>query len=404
MRTAELITLTHSILKPVLRYGAVLLITFVLLEIALTFLDPFLFKGLFQYDEELGFRVRPHVSGSNEFGFNDIDRPHVKPDNTYRIVVLGDSFNWAGGISCNYISLLADKLATSTIGGKRIEVINAGYPATAPHEGYLVLKRYAMQYDPDMVILGFFVGNDFEDPNKKMIVINANLYRIDRRHELTLFGTPVIGKSRLAEIVAQHVKIKQSVKSRETRARDTKPDVECAEVTAPPEFTEVAFLKLTALKLRFYDRKYKTFFEPHIEFVRKTVAEMDDYLADQQVAFRVALLPDEAQVDPQLLEAAIAHDKMARSDLDMERPQRLMATILSARGVEFFDLLPAFREAFAREPALPLYLPLNTHWNYRGNSLAADAIHTWLSADLVDATEPGPRPVQLKPEKDPGSG
>jgi hypothetical protein len=155
--------------KQVGTYLIVLLVTWLLLEIALIFLDPYLFKGFFQYDSELGFRVRPHTNGSNEFGFNDIDRPHVKPANTYRIIVLGDSFNWAGGTSCNYIGLLGKKLEVERIHGKKIEVINVVYPATGPYEEFLVLKRFGLQYDPDLVILGFFTGNDFSglEPNKK---------------------------------------------------------------------------------------------------------------------------------------------------------------------------------------------------------------------------------------------
>ena len=193
-------------------YLIIFFITWLLLEIVLIFLDPYLFKGFFEYDAELGFRVRAHTNGSNEFGFNDIDRPHAKPSNTYRIIVLGDSFNWAGGISCNYVGLLRTKLENEKIQGKKIEIINVGYPATNPYEEFLVLKRYGLQYDPDLILFGFFTGNDFSglEPNKKLIVLNANFYRIDRDKEYFLFGAPLILKSRVFEIVSQYKKVEET--------------------------------------------------------------------------------------------------------------------------------------------------------------------------------------------------
>jgi len=370
--------------KKIATYTTVLLITWLLLEIALIFLDPWLFKGFFQYDRELGFRVRAHTNGTNEFGFNDIDRPHAKPANTYRIIVLGDSFNWAGGISCNYISLLGKKLENERIHGKKIEVINVGYPATGPYEEFLVLKRFGLQYDPDLVIFGFFTGNDFSglEPNKKLIVLNANFYSIDRREEYFLFGTPIIPKSRVVEIISQHKKIAREVQTKPT-PQNQSDSTECI-FSSEPMFTETAFLQLTVDKLSFHGSEYQGYFKAHIDYVSQTIRAMKEYLTERGIEFRVVILPDEVQVDPKLLAAAIDFGHITKSDLEIDRPQKLVHAILAAEKIDYLDLLPPFRTAFAKNPEKPLYLFRDTHWNQLGNELAAEAIYQWLKPNLLN--------------------
>jgi SGNH hydrolase-like domain, acetyltransferase AlgX len=373
--------------KQIATYTTVLLITWLLLEIVLIFLDPWLFKGFFQYDRELGFRVRAHTNGSNEFGFNDIDRPHAKPANTYRIIVLGDSFNWAGGKSCNYISLLGKKLENERISGKKIEVINVGYPATGPYEEFLALKRYGLLYDPDLVIFGFFAGNDFNGmaPHQKQIVLNANFYTINRSEEYFLFGAPIILKSRVLEIISQHKKIVREVQTEPTSQKHDE-SADCL-FSSEPMFTETAFLQLAVEKLGFHGSKYQGYFEAHIDYVSQTIHTMKEYLTGRDIDFKVVILPDEMQVDPKLLTAAIDYGQITRSDLEIDRPQKLMHGILTAENIDYLDLLPMFRTTFAKNPEQPLYLLRDTHWNLSGNDLAAEAIYQWLKPTLQNGDE-----------------
>jgi hypothetical protein len=95
------------------------------MEVLMTVADPLIAQGLYQYDREMGVRVRAHTNGTNEFGFNAPDFPHEKPAGVFRVLVLSDSFNWMGGQEWNYTVLLQRKL-DSLYGERRVEVINAG--------------------------------------------------------------------------------------------------------------------------------------------------------------------------------------------------------------------------------------------------------------------------------------
>src|SRR5262245_38145103 len=50
-----------------------LVIPVVLVEIAMIVLEPYLFNGFYQYEPDIGFRVRTNARGANQFGFNDRD-------------------------------------------------------------------------------------------------------------------------------------------------------------------------------------------------------------------------------------------------------------------------------------------------------------------------------------------
>ena len=57
-----------------------------------------------------------------------------------------------------------------------------------------MLKKFGLQYNPDLVILGFFMGNDFvdADPYRKRIAFNNAYADIDKRHEHRILGYPFV--------------------------------------------------------------------------------------------------------------------------------------------------------------------------------------------------------------------
>src|SRR5712691_9574881 len=191
------------------------------IEFLMIVLDPYLFQGFYEFDPDLGFRVRAHfrtgpgVFGegddgtvTNQFGFNDRDYPLEKTPGTFRILVVGDSFGWAGGLEDNYTAMLERRFERRE-GAHKIDIVNTGYPGTHTGEQLIMLKKYGLQYSPDLVILGFFAGNDFfeADPNRKRLVINGCLVDIDKRYEHRFLGYPIIIQSRALVLLRQKYEI-----------------------------------------------------------------------------------------------------------------------------------------------------------------------------------------------------
>ena len=102
----------------------------------------------------------------NSFGFRDkeLNSDYVK-DRKYRILCVGDSITFGEGVSTNktYPKLLEKELRSKF--SKNIEVLNAGVPGYNTYDELLYIKNYLIKLSPDMIILGFFMGNDSEDPS-----------------------------------------------------------------------------------------------------------------------------------------------------------------------------------------------------------------------------------------------
>jgi lysophospholipase L1-like esterase len=110
-------------------------------------------------DETVGANlVHIHI---NADGFRDnIDYPIMKPTGTFRIVVLGDSFTFAGKVALEdtFPKRLEAKLNQSDP-SKNYEVLNFAVPGYDSQQEMLMLKERALAYQPDLVILGFVLND-----------------------------------------------------------------------------------------------------------------------------------------------------------------------------------------------------------------------------------------------------
>ncbi|MDJ1178542.1 hypothetical protein PJF56_06680 [Roseofilum sp. BLCC_M91] len=343
-------------------------IPWITVEIAMILLDPLLFKGFYQYDPDMGFRVRPNTLGSNRFGFNDRNYPLERIPGTLRMLIVGDSFNWAGGLEGNYTTLLENQFA-QTPDLPPVEVINAGYPMTHAGEQLIMLQKFGLQYQPDLVVLGVFVGNDFidADPYRKRIVVNDTQIDIDKRKEIQILGYPIIFKSRLWMFIEQKYKVFRETATLEEPAWANPPEEEGT-------FTEETFLKIQRARLEFCNLRAHAEgkYDDKIEYLFESIAQIKQLLAERQIDFKVAIYPDEFQVNPALADQLFETYDLNREDYDLELMQKLLIAFLDREGIPYIDMLHRFRQMGKTET---LYLLRDTHWNLAGNQLASDILY-----------------------------
>jgi len=102
----------------------------------------------------------------NSEGYHDIEHTIAKPVNTTRIVVIGDSITEGIGVTFNetYAKVL-EKLLNNNSDNKKFEVINFGLARYSIVQYKEVLKMKAMKYDPDIIVIGYFLNDPlFEEP------------------------------------------------------------------------------------------------------------------------------------------------------------------------------------------------------------------------------------------------
>jgi hypothetical protein len=417
-------------------------LAFAIIEIVMIVFEPYLLQGFYMYDQELGFRVRPYAAGNNEFGFNDDDYPLEKPAGTYRILFLGDSFSFVCGRDDNYVGVVR-KLIKKRFPHHKIDVINAGYPMTHTGEQLAVLKRFGLKYNPDMVVLGFFAGNDFVDgnPHRKRIVLNDTYIDIDKREEVVFLGYPILAKSRLIEFVKQKLRIlnedlghnvfaqqkndagqpqKDAPRGQEKQPTGQRTDPrptsrrqpsaplavpasapyagatdperirayvetlvrECRKDSNEPTFSRETYLSLVADKMAVCspDQKLRDSFAPNVDYILGKVDELAELLSQRGIAFMVGIFPDEYQVDPELANTVAQRKGLTAADYDLERSCELLEAHLKKRGIPFLNLLEALRVAHRVRRA---YAPQDTHWNYFGNYVVGHAFYLCLAEPLA---------------------
>lgn len=129
---------------------------------------------LYQTDPDIGWRLKPRAKFHyqrdeydllieiNSQGLHDSEHGYDKPAGVYRILVLGDSFAEVVQvpIADNFSSRLADCLNRQN--QQRVEVINSGVSYYSSAEELFFLQHEGRRYQPDLILVAFYVGNDIE--------------------------------------------------------------------------------------------------------------------------------------------------------------------------------------------------------------------------------------------------
>lgn len=336
------------------------------LEAGLRLLEPHLARNNpFVYDRQLGFRHRPNFNGANLYGFNDGDYPIDKPAGQFRIIGVGDSFNWAQGGN-NYWQA-AEKLLRER-GLRQIDILNQGTPATEPFYYLRLLQIDGVRFEPDMVVLGFFVGNDLLESSRLVLYTRYGLL-------LPLPRRP------LQQALAHHSYLYSLVSH--YRPLLTKWGWVKDKGVDPVEkgFPEEKFLQIERARMQVCLREF--YKGPRWKETRDKLLEIKVFLASRNIPLVVILLPDEYQVNASLQEDIFRSSPgLTRKNYDFSLPQEKLSSFLYEHEIPVVDLLPAFLEA-SRENSL--YKFRDTHFNLEGNRVTARVLAEFLEEELGES-------------------
>jgi hypothetical protein len=288
----------------------------------------------------------------NRLGYPGREFQRDKRPGIYRIAALGDSFAIGPTVPFaeNYLTLLEKSLSGC-------EVYNFGVSSTGPREYHLILKQHVWTFQPDLVLVSVFVGNDITE------MLPTPRHLDPRQHCLYLLFAR--GGRLLREWWRQCPQATDQVVGR--IANPSSPD----RLTAAT-LSEVTFREVEARRLAVCLQPAPPGMEKKWQ---RALAYLDRIVTDcrcRQVPVVFVLIPDEFQVNPQVLADALQAGSVDRNALDLDLPQRRLRDFFAERNVPCLDLRPAFEE-------IPdTYTPRDTHWNVRGNCLAAQRISEWL--------------------------
>ena len=267
-----------------------------------------------------------------------------------RVLVIGDSFTFGVAVEGEeaYPRVLEQLLKTEA--GEKVEVINAGVPARYVDEYYLELRERGLALEPDVVIVGFFVGNDIDgigalgnvwtkvDENGLPLEIDRP-DRVDdgylvRRVSRRRWYLPVIRNSHIAQLLYETGRT-------------------IHQLVDPPR------LKVDSIYEPIYDHAT----EQLVERVEELFLVMAQVTRESGADFLVVMIPAREQV--------YAGRWQGGERFDWDKPQRIFTKFFTDADISFIDLLPFFGAAPDGDA---LYFEDDKHWTSRGHAVAAAAI------------------------------
>ena len=152
------------------------------------------------HDPEIGFRYVPDVSlvhfdeesqrdiqtDINQEGFRDVDHTKPKPPGINRVAVLGVSFVAATQVQFPDVfhQQLQRNLNSESQAGW--QVLNFGVSGYSTAQSFQVYLDYADGYDPDVVVLCLFLGNDIGDNSPELSRKGRIFHSLDANANLAM--------------------------------------------------------------------------------------------------------------------------------------------------------------------------------------------------------------------------
>ena len=266
-----------------------------------------------------------------------------KPEDTLRILGLCDSFGRAGGHE-NYHYILQKYFIAQ---GRKVEVVNFSAGGYEPLHQLYILKKFAAQYQPDVVIHGFFVGNDFANPDT-----NTSAFA----------GISVRKRGGIMKLRPHSWVLFQWLRNY-YKARNN--------VVAPGVFKKETFLAIEYERLQIC-RPYP----PAKVRWRDTISIVEQirkYTQSIHAKYMMMIHPDQFQSDKELQTQLQVQYSIEWKDYQLDIPQKFLRSYCQKNNIPCLDLLPYFKDS---EDVL--YLKQNTHYNELGNKLAAQKIYAFL--------------------------
>ena len=281
--------------------------------------------GSFEYDPILGWKNRPDFSmvgkSSDSFlgrveythnskGLRDEEYPYQKPEGTYRILVLGDSFAYGDGVQRS--EAFPEILESLLKKHGSFEVINTGVTGYGITQETLYYETEGYKYEPDLVMLVFF-HNDLTDLVKEKEPPKPKFQLVDG--QLVLRNFPYPHPSELEtrdgeeEWLSAGEVLMQPLRLSETRALiegalETKAP-RCLNPFNPPAYWEYAWQTVEAILRRLSEsveehgsRLVVVTIPPHKEWIgcwTSPEAEVMDYICTSERIAHIDLLPGFSQ-------------------------------------------------------------------------------------------------------------
>ncbi len=346
----------------------------------------------------------------NRYGFRGPDRPLAKPSDTYRVVVLGDSFLEGYHFPDDKLmtTQLENQLAEVT--GRPVEVINLGISGWGTAQEVLSYQQLGRRFQPDLVILLYASCNDVinasrvlsEIFNERMKALKPYFELVDGQLKLQLPG------KRLVRSANQVVSRRNGVPGFEPwELMSGFPNLLCRsrfgywlytrwdrpsrlrlllddwglmtfdEKLYATTWGENGYYRGLSLRFWIYARIPDALWGDAVRVEAELIRSLAKAVSDNQGQFLLVSGANIEQVDTDIWELTLrTQPSLRRFRLDLDQPEKALGLLAAREGFAYLPLVPAFRQA--RQRGKELFLRGDGHWNSAGQKKAAETIADFL--------------------------
>ena len=308
-------------------------------------------RGLYTLHPQIGWTLTPGFSGRFRKADFDIsvqasrdglrDRDYgPKPAGTLRVLGLGDSFAFGWGVENEESVFKVLERSLNADGGRPVEVVNGGVPGFGTYEALQLLQTVGLRYEPDLVVLAFYEGNDYQN--------NGDAPRQRTLVDGYLKDVPAQPPSRFVRWMSAHSVLAALGKTQAQHVRT------------------------------------KRAFGAYLEKTKQQLAQMRAVAVQRGIPLALLFIPDqdpEVYSRPQVLRL---YDK-AVSGMTLAEARRQLKAFCRQQGIWYCPLSARFEDG----PEAAALRLKDTHWNAAGHAAAASELQQFLRQEGLIMVGPG---------------
>lgn len=291
---------------------------------------------------------------TNNEGFYDSEHAATKPNDTYRILFLGDSFVASLQTLLNDTFFKKLERQLNNLGfKKRIEIISMGLGDTGTAEQYIALKLLGLKYKPDLVIQMFLTANDFKN--------NSPVLQNDPYRPYFLIGKD----GSLLEI--------PHLKRKDQKFYQIKEFIKQIRLVEFYLFARQNLSASSSADHQIYDEYYNKDLADSVLITEKLILATKDLVEKQNSKYIVTVLANNEQVNMTAWNQfkQIYHG-LEMAKVNLEKPDNLVKKICQNNNLNCFFMLPFFKNFIQNNSQMKTHYLKDGHWNQTGTNLAAD--------------------------------
>lgn len=313
----------------------------------------------------------------NQLGLRDPRTSYEKPPGTFRILLLGDSFTEAAQVERpeTTAAQLEARLRAARP-GQNVEVINAGVAGWGTGIEGLYLDHEGYRFEPDLVLVGFFIGNDLHD----------NYYKLQLAgDDLDLAVKPYFGLGRDGVVVQRDPPPPPPPPSAVLRGLRS-----CCRLWSVFETGVVnrfgnehantplwAAAPMEAHTRALYDAEPAGEWKEGWEITSQLFGRLKARTDALGVPLAVFVIPDSPQLSPAEWGEMIGERRVRSGRAEIDAPNQQLAIIAERHRLPLLDLLPVLQRESGENPRR-FYFQTDQHWNRDAHALAGRELERFL--------------------------